>query len=93
MAIEESVQNAALIMIGFDEDQSQSLDRVEFAKAMAKYAKAAEVSLGELVDFMTVVSCMEENSPQEKAFFKAISPQATAEIKEIEESLEALGLE
>jgi antitoxin component HigA of HigAB toxin-antitoxin module len=80
-------------MIGFDEDGSQTLDRIEFANAMVKYAKAAEVPLDELVDFMCVVSVMEENSPEEEAFFHAIAPQTVEEIKMIVEEMEALGLE
>jgi hypothetical protein len=93
MEIDESIQRAALVMIGFDEDGSQTLDRIEFANAMVKYAKAAEVPLDELVDFMCVVSVMEENSPEEEAFFHAIAPQTVEEIKMIVEEMEALGLE
>lgn len=93
MDLEESVQRAAMLMIGFDEDQSQTLDKIEFARAMVKYAKAAEVALDELVDFMCVVSVMEENSPQEKAFFHGIARQATVEIEMIEKQMEYLGIE
>lgn len=93
MELEESVQRAAMLMIGFDEDQSQTLDKIEFARAMVKYAKAAEVPLDDLVDFMCVVSVMEENSPQEKAFFHSIAPQTTVEIEMIEKQMELLGIE
>lgn len=93
MNIEESVERAALVMVGFDEDQNQSLDKFEFAKSLIAYAKTAEVSLDELVTFMCVVSVTEENSAEERAFFKAISPQATKEIMQVEAEMEALGIE
>jgi EF hand len=93
MEVEESVQRASLLIIGFDEDQSQSLNKIEFAKAMVKYASAAGLPLEDLVDFMCVVSVMEENSPQEKAFFHNIAPEATAAIKQIESEMALLGIE
>jgi len=93
MAMEESVERAALAMIGFDEDKDQKLDPVEFAKALLAFSKAAEIDVHEVIDFMVVTSVMEENSPEEEAYIKAISKQATADIKEIEDMLEQHGIE
>jgi Ca2+-binding EF-hand superfamily protein len=91
--IHDSVQQASLMIIGFDKDQSQTLNKIEFAMAMLKYAKTANQPLETLVDFMCLVSIMKETNLQERAYFHSIAFQATAEIKRIVREIETSGIE
>lgn len=92
MSIEESVQEAALVMLGFDENNDQKLDRVEFALALTQYAKAAQVDALDLIDFMCVVSALADNDETEKAYLKAIAPSVTEEIAAVQDKLNDMAL-
>ena len=93
MDMEESVAHAALAIIGYDDDHSQTLNRVEFARALINYATATEIGVHDLVDFMVVTAVVEDDSPEELAYIRGISSQATAEIKAVQDLLEAHGIE
>jgi Ca2+-binding EF-hand superfamily protein len=84
MDIDESVQRAALVMLAFDANSDQKLSREEFALALTKYANELDEDIHEFIDFLVVVSVLSENTEDEEAYFKAISPQATAEIQLIQ---------
>lgn len=74
--IDECAQQTATILIGFDEDGDQKLNRAEFANAMIKYAKAIKADLHVLVNFMCVVSVMDSTCPMgEAALLQAVSPK------------------
>ena len=47
----------------------------------------------DLVDFMVVTAVVEDDSPEELAYIRGISSQATAEIKAVQDLLEAHGIE
>jgi hypothetical protein len=81
--IEGDVQRAALVILSFDEDGDQKLNRMEFAITIVKYAKAVDVGVHDLVDFMCVSSVLADDDEFEKAYVKAIAPSATKAIKEI----------
>jgi hypothetical protein len=84
LAIDESIQRAAQALLAFDDDGNQKLDRKEFARALTKFAKAAEVDIHEFIDFLVVTSALSENDVIESAYIHAVSAQATAEIKLIQ---------
>jgi Ca2+-binding EF-hand superfamily protein len=81
MDIGESVQRTSLVMLAFDENSDQKLSREKFALALTKFANDLHVDIQELIDFLVVVSVRADNTDEEEAYFKAISPQATAEIQ------------
>ena len=60
-----NVEGDALMIIGHDKDSNQSLDKEEFAYAIANYADALKTPLHELIDFMCVV-CSQEASVVEE---------------------------
>lgn len=84
MGIDESVQRAALIMLAFDENSDQKLSREEFALALTKFANELDADIQEFIDFLLVVSVLGENTDDEEAYIKAVSPQAAAEIQLIQ---------
>ena len=55
----------------YDKDNNQTLDREEFAYAMANYVEAVETDLRELIDFMCVVSSQSDTSEYETAYSEA----------------------
>lgn len=59
------VEGDALMIIGHDKDSDQSLDKEEFAYAMANYAEAIKSPLHDLIDFMCVV-CSQKTSVVEE---------------------------
>lgn len=91
--MEDSVAHAALAIIGFDADHNQTLNRVEFARALINYAAASEIAVHDLVDFMVVTAVIEDDSPEERAYMRGISSQATTEIKAVQDLLEVHGIE
>jgi Ca2+-binding EF-hand superfamily protein/Arc/MetJ-type ribon-helix-helix transcriptional regulator len=92
MEIEESVQQAALTMLAFDENSDQKLDRVEFALAITNYAKALEADPLDLIDFMVVVSALGDDDATEKAYLKAIAPSITEQIAAVQDKLNDVAL-
>jgi Ca2+-binding EF-hand superfamily protein len=85
MEMDESVERAAFLMLGFDENSDQKLDKPEFARAIVSFAKAMEVDLHDLIDFMCLVSAMKENSEYEKEYAKLILQVASAEIQQMQQ--------
>jgi len=55
----------ALMIMGHDKDSNQSLDKEEFAYAMANYAESIQKPLHELIDFMVVVGSKETSRVEE----------------------------
>uniref|UniRef100_A0A7S1GHV2 EF-hand domain-containing protein n=1 Tax=Cyclophora tenuis TaxID=216820 RepID=A0A7S1GHV2_CYCTE len=92
-SVDETAQDAATILAGFDADKNQTLNRIEFATSLVSYAKEAEVELTELVDFLVVASVMEENSDEEKAYIRSIAVQANENLREVADLLERHGIE
>jgi len=88
-AIEDTIQNAALVMLQNDGDGDQKLNRLEFAVAIVKYARSVGADLHELVDFMCVSSVLADDDEFEKAYVKAIGPSATKQIAALERALDA----
>lgn len=92
MDIEESVQDAALVMLGFDANNDQKLDRVEFAVALTSYARELEVDPVDLIDFMVVVSALADDDELEKEYLKAIAPSVTEQIASVQDKLNNMAL-
>ena len=90
MDMNESVERAALVMLGFDQDSNQKLDRQEFARAIVNFASAMDVELHELIDFMIAVTALEENSDFEKAHADAVSKTVSGDIQDIQQLFLAL---
>ncbi|CAJ1946189.1 unnamed protein product [Cylindrotheca closterium] len=55
----------ALMIMGHDKDSNQSLDKEEFAYAMANYAESIQKPLHEVIDFMVVVGSKETSMVEE----------------------------
>jgi hypothetical protein len=55
----------ALMIMGHDKDSNQSLDKEEFAYAMANYAESIQKPLHEVIDFMVVVGSKETSKVEE----------------------------
>ena len=80
MDMNESVERVALlVMLGFDEDSNQKLDRQEFARAIVNYASA-----------MIAVTALAENSDFETAYADAISSHVSGDIHDIQQLFLAL---
>lgn len=88
-SMEDTLAETVAAMLTFDENDDQKLDRVEFAVFLAKFSKAAEVDLHELIDFMVVASALKDDDEAEKAFINSIAASATDEIKGIEDKLKS----
>lgn len=52
----QDAEKDAIMIMEHDEDRNMTLDKEEFAYAMANYAEAVNTSLHELIDFMCVVA-------------------------------------
>lgn len=92
MELEDSIQEAAMALLAFDEDNNQKLDRVEFAVALTNYAREAEVNPLDLIDFMVVVSALSDDDEVEQAYLKAIAPSVTEQIAGIQDKLNDMAL-
>jgi Ca2+-binding EF-hand superfamily protein len=58
------VERDAVKIMGYDKDSNQTLDKEEFAYAMANYAEAVETDLHEMIDFMCVVASQSDSANQ-----------------------------
>lgn len=92
MELEDSIQEAAMALLAFDEDNNQKLDRVEFAVALTNYAREADVNPLDLIDFMVVVSALSDDDEVEQAYLKAIAPSVTEQIAGIQDKLNDMAL-
>lgn len=87
-SIEMNAQEQARLLIGFDEDGDHQLDPREFANAMSSYAKAFEVELHELIDYMCVTAVIGDQETNEfrNAYGKALNSNGkTASTNAVEE--------
>jgi len=66
----QQAEKMALMIIGHDEDNNQTLDPEEFAIAMMDYAKGIGTDLHQLIDFMVVVA---QKSDEDDSFERAYS--------------------
>jgi len=55
------VETDALLIMGYDDDSNQKLDKEEFALAISRYAEHIGVDLNELIDFMCTVASQSES--------------------------------
>mmetsp|Transcript_9613 Transcript_9613/g.14086 ORF Transcript_9613/g.14086 Transcript_9613/m.14086 type:complete len:562 (-) Transcript_9613:233-1918(-) len=78
-------EESLFTMLEFDKDENQKLDKDEFAHLLVKFAKKANKSVHELIDFLAVISVVSENEEKEEEYIKSISDQANAQIKAVEE--------
>ena len=83
-------EDEAATLIKFDQDGDHLLDRIDFARALATFAKAAGKNLHETIDFMVVTAAMGEKQTKsyKRAFRHSVSMDAAAmalkDIKNVE---------
>ena len=92
-SVQESAQNAASLMVNFDEDNNQTLNRIEFATSLVSYSREAKVTITKLVDFLVVASVLEDNSEEEKAFIRTIATEARDDLRQVADILKRHGIE
>lgn len=63
------VERDAVKIMGYDKDSNQTLDKEEFAYAMANYAEAVKKDLHEMIDFMVVVSSQTASANEYEATY------------------------
>lgn len=91
--LESTMEAAMATVINFDTDSDAKLDETEFAVALVKIAKAIEVDLHDLVDFLVVVSALRDADTAEEKFIQSHSKSITQGIIEVQGELEKLLLE
>lgn len=82
-------KEALALSLNFDMDGNNELDRREFAAAMAHYAKAYQVELHDLIDFMCVATLLGDNvTGFQAAYGEALKitkiPDLTQELDDID---------
>mmetsp|Transcript_1290 Transcript_1290/g.1664 ORF Transcript_1290/g.1664 Transcript_1290/m.1664 type:complete len:485 (+) Transcript_1290:108-1562(+) len=75
----ESIQEAKFMLIEFDTDENQKLDRKEFALVLVEYAADAKLDLHKLIDFLAVLA-LSDGDFLEEAYIQAISKKATSDV-------------
>eukprot|EP00978_Attheya_sp_CCMP212_P027044 scaffold90116_cov52-Attheya_sp.AAC.2 len=88
----ESITSAAVMMLATDREGNQTLDREEFARALVKYAKAIGVEdFHVFIDFLVVVTVLQDDDENERAYISSIGDIATTEIAIIQGLAQAIG--
>jgi Ca2+-binding EF-hand superfamily protein len=90
--MDESITSAAVMMLATDREGNQTLDREEFARALVKYAKALGVEdFHAFIDFLVVVTVLQDDDENERAYISSIGDIATTEIAIIQGLAQAIG--
>eukprot|EP00550_Attheya_septentrionalis_P011410 CAMPEP_0198306124 /NCGR_PEP_ID=MMETSP1449-20131203/58240_1 /TAXON_ID=420275 /ORGANISM="Attheya septentrionalis, Strain CCMP2084" /LENGTH=628 /DNA_ID=CAMNT_0044008671 /DNA_START=641 /DNA_END=2527 /DNA_ORIENTATION=+ len=90
--MDESITSAAVMMLATDREGNQTLDREEFARALVKYAKALGVEdFHVFIDFLVVVTVLQDDDENERAYISSIGDIATTEIAIIQGLAQAIG--
>lgn len=63
----------AIALLGFDEDGDEKLDPKEFATAMLHFARASNVEVHELIDFMCVTALADDKPAYREAYRQSMS--------------------
>jgi Ca2+-binding EF-hand superfamily protein len=77
---EDDAERQAAALLGYDTDGDMKLDPREFSRAMLRYAKAYEVELQDLIDFMCVTTTLSED--KSKCFSSAYRQSFTTSLSE-----------
>jgi len=70
--MEETVEQCIKAFDAFDTNSDEKLDRDEFPRFIAQFARMACSDLSELIDFMIVTSALKENKESEEKYIKSI---------------------
>mmetsp|Transcript_1310 Transcript_1310/g.1698 ORF Transcript_1310/g.1698 Transcript_1310/m.1698 type:complete len:490 (+) Transcript_1310:283-1752(+) len=68
----------------YDKNKDQMLNKNEFANLIVKFAKKTKTQLHKLIDFLAVLSVLQENDKKEEEYIKSVSEQANAQIRAVE---------
>jgi len=82
----KTVEEAIGLMDAYDVDGDHTLEPSEFVLFMVDFASLAGTDLDETLDFMIVVSSLEENSEAELMYLAALAELASEEDEEEEEA-------
>lgn len=81
--LQESIQEVKSILIEFDTDENQKLDKEEFALVLVEYAADAKLDLYKLIDFLAVLA-LADGDFMEEAYIQSISKKATSDVAEFQ---------
>mmetsp|Transcript_19325 Transcript_19325/g.32093 ORF Transcript_19325/g.32093 Transcript_19325/m.32093 type:complete len:475 (+) Transcript_19325:254-1678(+) len=80
-SVDQTLEESIATIRSFDSDADGTLSREEFARLVICFAKAANVSSHELIDFMVVTSAVKDNSTVEKAYIKSVKDRTSEDAK------------
>jgi len=86
VSMNKTVEEAIGLMDAYDVDGDHTLEPSEFVLFMVDFASLAGTDLDETLDFMIVVSSLEENSEAELMYLAALAEFASEEDEEEEEA-------
>lgn len=84
--LDESALAAASLMLHYDKDTNQTLDRSEFAQFLFDYAKAAKVKFSDVADFLLLHTAHAIEDEAEKAALEELQPRVEELLRSIEKA-------
>jgi hypothetical protein len=81
MKTDDTVHDALQAIVHFDKDGDQQLGIEEFSQILAKFAKAMQIPLKELIDFMVVESAMCDNDEKDRQYLEKIKSRVLKQIR------------
>ena len=78
---DDTVHDALQAIVHFDKDKDQQLGIEEFSEVLAKFAKAMQIPLNELIDFMVVESAMRDNDEKDRQYVEKIKSRVLKQIR------------
>lgn len=81
VSIDDTIEDALQAIVHFDKDQDQKLGIEELSEILAKFAKAMQIPLNELIDFMVVESAMRDNDEKDRQYVEKIKSRVLKQIR------------
>eukprot|EP00186_Timspurckia_oligopyrenoides_P003474 CAMPEP_0182444172 /NCGR_PEP_ID=MMETSP1172-20130603/2709_1 /TAXON_ID=708627 /ORGANISM="Timspurckia oligopyrenoides, Strain CCMP3278" /LENGTH=462 /DNA_ID=CAMNT_0024639681 /DNA_START=61 /DNA_END=1449 /DNA_ORIENTATION=- len=87
--LEGAAMAASVMLLSFDEDDDQKLDRVEFANFLNNFCETLGADFDELADFL-VVACLtaDDSNDRDVAVLSEIQPSIVSKIKSAQKKIE-----
>ena len=82
--LDESALAAASLMLHYDVDTNQTLDRMEFAQFLHDYTRAVGVRFSEVADFLLLHTAHAAEDPQERAALEDLQPRVEGLLRSME---------
>ena len=76
VSMDTTVNHAIEVMLAIDDSTDQAISRQEFATFCVKFAKAAQIDLFELIDFMLVRTILRDDSEADLAYLDKVKNRA-----------------